>query len=162
SDSGVWKDLKFGARYAEHDRHSTDSIAQGPTFSCNPVTPTCPAGGGADPANYPTSYSNYPSNYNTFGSNIPTAIWYWTPHQVAVCGGPGLVHGDPGKRAYPPQWFSLHEPDTAAYIQADFKGEQWSANLGVRYVHTEEDTVTYAPLNCFITTPPSNPVCPAG
>jgi iron complex outermembrane recepter protein len=162
SDSGAWKDLKFGARYARHDRHSTDSIAQGPTFSCNPVTPTCPAGGGADPANYPTTYSNYPSNYNSFGSNIPTGVWYWTPQQLAAYNGPGLVQRDPVMRAYPPQWFSLHEPDTAAYIQADFKGEQWSANIGVRYVHTEEDTVTYAPLNCFITTPASNPVCPAG
>jgi len=161
SDSGAWKELKFGARYAKHDRGSIGSIAQGPTFSCNPVTPTCPPKGGTDPANYPTTYSNYPSNYNTFGSNIPTGIWYWTPAQLAAYNGPGLVQRDPVKRAYPPQWFSLSEPDTAAYIQADFKGEQWSANLGVRYVHTKEDTVTYIPLACTATIPPSANACPA-
>jgi iron complex outermembrane recepter protein len=161
SDTGAWQDLRFGARYSKHDRSSIGSIAQGPTFSCNPVTPTCPAGGGADPANYPTSYSNYPSNYTTFGSSIPTGIWYWTPAQLAAYNGPGLVQRDPVQRAYPPYWFSLHEPDTSAYVQADFKGEQWSANLGLRYVHTVEDTITYIPLACTASIPPSANPCPA-
>jgi iron complex outermembrane receptor protein len=153
-DSGAWKDLKFGARYSKHDRNSIGSIAQGPTFSG-------PNGGGASPANYPTTYSNYPSNYNTFGSSIPTGIWYWTPDQLAAYNGAGLVQRDPVKRAYPPQWFSLSEPDAAAYIQADFKGTQWSANLGVRYVHTKEDTVSYIPLACTASIPPSANPCPA-
>jgi iron complex outermembrane receptor protein len=161
ADSGAWKDLRFGARYQKHDRDSLGSIAQGPTFSCTPVTPTCPPAGGTDPASYPTTYSNYPSNYNTFGSNIPTNIWYWTPSQLAAYNGPGLVQRDPVKRAYPPQWFSLSEPDTAAYVQADFKGDEWSANLGVRYVHTKEDTVTYVQLACTASIPPSANPCPA-
>jgi len=162
SDSGAWQDLKFGARYQKHDRDSVGSIAQGPTFGCSPVTPTCPAGGGTDPAAYPTSYSNYPSNYTTFGSNIPTGIWYWTPAQLAAYNGPGLVQRDPVARAYPPQWFGLSEPDTALYVQADFKGEEWAANLGLRYVHTVEDTITYAPLNCSTPqVPNANPPCAA-
>src|SRR5215472_4691462 len=162
SDSGAWQDLRFGARYAKHDRSSVNNIAQGPTFSCSPVTPTCPAGGGADPANYPTTYSNYPSNYNTFGGSVPSGIWYWTPEQLAAYNGPGLVQRDPVKRAYPPQWFSLDEPDTALYVQADFKGERWSSNLGVRYVHTVEDTITYVPLTCSTPEVPNkNPPCPA-
>jgi iron complex outermembrane receptor protein len=160
-DSGAWKDLRFGARYAKHERSSVGSINQGPTFSCNPVTPTCPAGGGADPANYPTTYSNYPSNYNTFGGNIPTGIWYWTPAQLAAYNGPGLVQRDPVKRAYPPFWFELSEPDTAAYVQADFKGDQWSANLGLRYVQTKEDTTTWVSLSCSASIPPSANPCPA-
>ena len=161
SDSGgAWQDLKFGARYTKHERDSINSISQGPTFSCTPVTPTCPAGGGADPANYPTSYSNYPSNYNTFGGNHPTGIWYWTPAQLAAYNGPGLVQRDPVKRAYPPFWFSLEEPDTSAYVQLDFKGQQWSANLGLRYVHTKEDATTWNPLTCSTPeVPNSNPPC---
>jgi len=161
SNSGAWQDLKFGARYAKHDRSSVGSIAQGPTFACNPVTPTCPPAGGTDPLAYPTTYSNYPSNYNTFGSNIPTGIWYWTPAQLAAYNGPGLVQRDPVKRAYPPYWFALSEPDTSVYVQADFKGEQWSANLGVRFVHTVEDTITYVPLSCTASIPPSANPCPA-
>jgi len=161
TDSGAWQDLKFGARYQKHDRDSVGSIAQGPTFSCSPVTPTCPAGGGTDPAAYPTTYSNYPSNYNTFGSSIPSGIWYWTPAQLAAYNGPGLVQRDPVQRAYPLYWFNLSEPDTAAYVQADFKGEQWAANVGIRYVRTVEDTITYIPLGCSATIPPSANPCPA-
>ncbi|HEY1874800.1 MAG TPA: TonB-dependent receptor [Steroidobacteraceae bacterium] len=158
TDSGAWQDLKFGARYQKHDRDSTGSIAQGPTFC--PPPPAAQVGAGSCPSSYPTSYSNYPSNYNTFGSSIPTGIWYWTPAQLAAYNSPANVQRDPVKRAYPPQWFSLSEPDTAAYIQADFKGEQWSANLGVRYVHTKEDTVTWAPLTCSTPeVPNANPPC---
>jgi len=155
SDSGsAWQDLKFGARYSQHERHSLGSIAQGPTFSG-------PNGGGTSPLNYPTTYSNYPSNYTTFGSNIPTGIWYWTPAQLATYNGPGLVQRDPVQRAYPPYWFALKEPDTAVYLQADFKGQQWSANAGVRYVHTVEDTVTWIPLACTASIPASANPCPA-
>src|SRR5215472_3222779 len=146
SNTGAWQDLRFGVRYAKHDRSSVGSIAQGPTFGCAPVTPTCPPNGGTDPLSYPTTYSNYPSDYNTFGSNIPTRVWYWTPEQLAAYNGPGLVQRDPVTRAYPPYWFSLDEPTAAAYVQADFKGEQWAVNFGVRYVHTKENTVTYVPL----------------
>ena len=164
SDAGnAWQDLRFGARYSQHTRDSLNSIAQGPTFSCSPVTPTCPAGGGADPAAYPQNgYQNYPSNYNTFGGNVPTGIWYWTPAQLAAYNGPGLVQRDPVQRAYPPYWFSLREPDTAVYVQADFRGAQWSANVGVRYVHTVEDSVNFVPLTtCTATIPPSANPCPA-
>jgi iron complex outermembrane receptor protein len=161
SRTGAWQDLKFGARYSKHDRHSIGAIAQGPTFGCNPVTPTCPPGGGTDPLAYPTTYSNYPSNYNTFGSNIPSGIWYWTPAQLAAYNGPGLVQRGLVPRAYPPYWFELSEPDTALYVQADFKGEDWSANFGVRYVRTTEDTVTWVPLSCSASLPPSANPCPA-
>ncbi len=161
SSSGAWQDLKFGARYSKHDRSSIGSIAQGPTFSCSPVTPTCPPGGGTDPLAYPTTYSNYPSNYNTFGSNVPAGIWYWTPGQLAAYNGPGLVQRDPVQRAYPPQWFALSEPDTSLYVQADFKGEDWTANIGVRYVHTTEDTINYIPMSCTATIPASANPCPA-
>jgi iron complex outermembrane recepter protein len=160
SDSGAWQDLRFGARYSRHDRSSVNNIAQGPTFSCDPKLCSFPAGG-TDPANYPTSHSNYPSNYTTFGSNMPSGIWYWTPAQLAVYNGPGLVQRDPVQRAYPVDWFSLHEPDTSAYVQADFKGEQWSANVGLRYVRTVEDTINFIPLACTASIPPSANPCPA-
>ena len=31
----------------------------------------------------------------------------------------------------------------AAYVQADFKGGNWAGNVGLRYVHTDEDVLTY-------------------
>ena len=36
--------------------------------------------------------------------------------------------------------FEVYEKDTAAYVQADFKGDNWAANVGLRYVHTKEDS----------------------
>ncbi|MBV9697881.1 MAG: TonB-dependent receptor, partial [Gammaproteobacteria bacterium] len=150
SDSGAWRDLKFGARYAKHDRDSVGSIAQGPTFSG-------PNGGGVSPANYPTTWSNYPSDFTAFGGNIPMGVWYWTPAQLAVYDGPGLVQRDRVKRAYPPYWFGLSENDAAAYVQADFKGEQWGFNAGLRYVRTKEDTTQYIPLGCGNTCPADTP-----
>jgi iron complex outermembrane receptor protein len=127
-----WTDLKFGARFEKHDRDSNNAIAQGP------LAP------GQSTAAYPSTYSNYPSNFNTFGASIPTNIWYWTPAQLAAYDSPTNVNRDPVTRQYPNNLFQVHEKDTAAYVQADFKGGNWGGNVGLRYVHTDEDVVTYA------------------
>jgi iron complex outermembrane receptor protein len=39
--------------------------------------------------------------------------------------------------------FEVHEFDSAAFMQADFKGSNWAGNVGLRYVHTVEDVLTY-------------------
>ncbi len=136
-DRGAWTTLRFGARFNEHERKSLNAIAQGPTFSGPPN------GGGVDPANYPTTFTHYPSDFHTFGGSIPTNIWYWTPAQLAAYNGTGLVQRDPVARAYYQFWFEVKESNSAAYVQADFRGERWSGNLGLRYARTEEDVVTY-------------------
>ncbi len=138
TDGGAWTGLKFGARYNEHERVSLNAIAQGPTFSGGPT-----GGGGVDTANYPADFTHYPTDFNTFGGSIPTGIWYWTPSQLAGYNGEGLVQRDPTERAYYQFWFQVKESNSAAYIQAEFAGERWSSNIGVRYVQTEEDVVSY-------------------
>ena len=132
-DNGAWKDLKFGVRYQAHDRTSDNAIAQGPINT--------------SPSAYPTTFSNYPSNFNTFGGNIPTDIWYWTEAQLAAYNSPANVNRDPLAREYYQYLFAVHEKNTAAYIQADFKGENWAANAGVRVVHTEEDAISYTQVD---------------
>ncbi|HWG70666.1 MAG TPA: TonB-dependent receptor [Steroidobacteraceae bacterium] len=134
-DSGVWKDLQFGVRYQAHDRTSPTGIAQGP------LPP------GESPSAYPTTFSNYPSNFNTFGGNITTGIWYWSPAQLAAYDNPTNVNRDPITREYYQYLFAVHEKDTAAFVQADFKGDNWSANAGIRYVHTEEDAISYTQVD---------------
>ena len=128
-DNGAWKDLKFGVRYEAHDRTSPTGFAQGPLNT--------------SPSAYPTTFSNYPSNFNTFGGNIPTGIWYWTPAQLAAYDSPANVNRDPITREYYQYLFAVHEKDTAAFVQADFKGDNWAANAGVRFVHTQEDAISY-------------------
>ena len=138
-DNNAWQDLKFGVRYEQHDRSSNNAIAQGPTAA------------GQSTANYPATFSNYPSNFDTFGGNIPTGIWYWTPAQLAAYDNSTNVDRDPLSREYYQYLFAVHEKNSSAYVQADFKGEHWAANAGIRYVHTEEDAISYTQVDA--TTP---------
>jgi iron complex outermembrane receptor protein len=126
-----WTDLKFGARFDKHDRTSAGVIGQGP------LAP------GKLTSAYPTTFSNYPSNFNTFGGSIPTGVWFWSPAQLAAYDSVTNVNRDPVSRLDWNSMFEVHEKDSAAYIQADFKGSNWAANVGVRYVHTQEDVLTY-------------------
>jgi iron complex outermembrane recepter protein len=130
-DNQAWTDLKFGVRYQKHDRTSAGVIGQGPSAA------------GESTSAYPTTFSNYPTNFNTFGANIPTDIWLWTPAQLAAYDSPANVNRNPATRLDWNSMFEVYEKDTAAYVQADFKGDSWAANVGLRYVHTEEDVLTY-------------------
>ena len=132
-DNGAWKDLKFGVRYQAHDRTSDTGVAQGPLNTSTSA--------------YPTTFSNYPSNFNTFGGNIPTDIWYWTPAQLAAYNSPANVNRDPLAREYYQYLFQVHEKDTAGFVQADFKGDNWAANAGLRFVHTQEDVTFYTQVD---------------
>src|SRR5882762_5363388 len=132
-DNGAWKDLKFGVRYDAHDRTSPTGVAQGPLNTSTSA--------------YPTTFSNYPSNFNTFGGNIPTGIWYWTPAQLAAYDSPANVNRDPITREYYQYLFAVHEKDTAAFVQADFKGDRWAANVGLRAVRTQEDAISYTQVD---------------
>jgi iron complex outermembrane receptor protein len=130
-NDSAWTDLKFGARYEKHNRTSFNVIGQGPTAA------------GQDPANYPQGYSTYPSNFDSFGGSIPTGMWYWTPAQLAAYNNPNNVNRNPASRIDWNSMYGVYEKDTAAYVQADFKGDRWAANVGVRYVHTQEDVLTF-------------------
>jgi len=132
-DDGAWKDLKFGVRYQAHDRTSPTGVAQGPLNTSTSA--------------YPTTFSNYPSNFNTFGGNIPTDIWYWTPAQLAAYNSPANVNRDPITREYYQYLFAVYEKDAAAFLQADFKGDNWAGNVGVRYVNTKEDAISYTQVD---------------
>lgn len=143
-DKGAWTDLKFGLRWNKHQRDSQNAIAQGPTFGGGST-----GGGGVDTAHYPTTFTNYPSDFNTFGGTFPTDVWYWTPSQLAAYNlwtgttATSDVQRDPIERMYYQYWFGVKEENTAAYAQFDFKGENWSGNIGLRYVQTKEDATTY-------------------
>jgi iron complex outermembrane recepter protein len=130
-DDGAWKDLKFGVRYERHGRTSADVIGQGPL----------PPGESTDA--YPTTYSNYPSNYTNFGGVMPTGVWFWTPAQLAAYNSSVNVNRNPATRLDWNSMFEVHEFDSAAFVQADFKGDRWAANAGLRYVHTVEHVLQY-------------------
>src|SRR5215469_898308 len=125
-NDSMFTDFKFGARYSDHDRHSWGVIGQGPLPDAQ------------NNLNYPQGYSNYPSNFGQqIGIGFPTEIWYWTPAQLSAYDSFG-VNRDPIKRADWTADYGVHEKDSALYFQADFSGDQWSGNAGVRLVRTKE------------------------
>ena len=44
----------------------------------------------------------------------------------------------PGRVLYPQQSFSIAEDVLGGYVMANFKGERWRSNVGVRYVNTDQ------------------------
>jgi iron complex outermembrane receptor protein len=130
-DGGAFTGLQFGVRYNNHERVSLDVIGQGPLFP-----------GAADPANYPDSFLNYPSDFS-FGGTSLNNFWYWTPAQLAAYNSAGNVNRDPVARLDWTSMYQVEEMNSAAYVQADFGGDNWSGNIGLRYARTEEDIVSY-------------------
>jgi iron complex outermembrane recepter protein len=130
----IFRDLKFGVRYEKHDRTSNGVVGQGPTAT-------------ASTAPYPSTFSNYPSNYDTFGGNHPSDVWFWTPAQLEAYDSPANVVRDPAVRLDFNSMYEVYEKDTAGYVQADFKGSNWAANVGVRVVRTQEDIVNYTAVD---------------
>jgi len=129
-----FKDLKFGVRYAKHDRTSNGVVGQGPSAA-------------AATAPYPSTFSNYPSNYDTFGGNHPSNVWFWTPAQLEAYNSPANVVRDPAVRLDFNSMYEVYEKDTAGYVQADFKGSNWAGNVGLRVVRTQEDIVNYTAVD---------------
>src|SRR5579863_3151097 len=146
-NNDAWTDLKFGPRWQSHTRTSFGAVGQGPL---------APASGPGFASAYPSGgFQNYPSNFESFGGSIPTGMWYWTPAQLAAYDNPNNVNRNPITRAYIPDgWFALHEKNDAAFVQADFKGDGWAGNLGLRYVRTDEDVAVFAQDSTVTATTP--------
>jgi iron complex outermembrane receptor protein len=126
-NDSVFTSLQYGLREARHERSLANVVAQGPSFSATP--------GPFDPSTWPQGYRNYPGNFASgLGGNFPRNIWYYTPEQLAQFNR--LTNRDPVSRRYFPAEYGLDERSTAAYFQANFEGEKWSGNFGVRYVRT--------------------------
>lgn len=125
-NDSVFTDFKFGARFANHDRHLWGAIGQGPLP------------GTTNPSYYPDGAQNFPSNFGYgLGSGFPTNIWYWTPEQLAAYAAQ-TANRDPVTRADYSSDYGVHEKDYAVYFQADVGGNRWSGNAGVRFVRTKE------------------------
>ncbi|HEX4388998.1 MAG TPA: TonB-dependent receptor, partial [Steroidobacteraceae bacterium] len=131
-NAGPFKDLEFGVRYSEHQRHLWNVIGQGPNFGALGPNPS---------QTYPTGYGNYPSNYgNGLGSGFPTQIWTWSPDQLSAYDS-AYANRDPVTRADWTADYGLQEKDPSAYLEATFGGDRWAGNVGVRYAQTKEDII---------------------
>jgi len=157
-DAGALSSLEFGVRYAKHDHDSPTDIAQGPNFASAVQF-------GQNSTIYPPAGGNYPGSFaNDLGvGQMPANIWFWTPDQLSQLNAlyaNRVVTNDPGtSRFYPNGIYSMTEKNGAAYIQANFTGEHWTANAGLRYVSTDENIGYTSPgiqeASYALGTPPS-------
>ena len=144
-NAGALSSLEFGVRYAKHDHDSPTAIAQGINWASgiNPGVPMGAANSGF--TNPPPVGGNYPGSFaGDLGvGQMPSGVWYWTPDQLKQLDAlyaTRVVNNDPGSsRFYPNDIYSMSEKNGAAYIQANFTGEHWTANAGLRYVSTDEN-----------------------
>ena len=152
-DRGTLASIDFGVRTADHERRVDQVTAQGPAcidgngnvvpfdwsqqFAC-PLDAQSPF----DPANWPSGFQNYPGNFGSgLGGSFPRDPWYYTPAQLSEYNR--FTDRDPVSRFFFPAAYGLKETASAAYVQLNFDADNWSGNLGLRYVRTEEDITTF-------------------
>ena len=153
-DMGVLSSLKFGARYADHTRDNWGVIGQGPAckdssgntvpFNWAPANYNCPDGTTSpfNPANFPQGVTMYPGNFGSgLGGNFPTAIWTYTPAQLAAYNQLTNRASD-GTREDWNSEYGVKEKNSAVYLQGNLEGQGWSGNVGLRLVRTTEHVVS--------------------
>ena len=132
-DGGVLDSIEFGVRSAKHERNLDQITAQGPSAD----------GSAFVVANWPQGFQNYPGDFGSgLGGSFPRNIWFYSPEQLAAFND-AHTNRDPVSRFYFPGAYGLEERSNAGYVQLNFAGERWTANLGMRYVETREDVTNY-------------------
>jgi len=153
-EAGPFNLLKFGARWADHERSSSGVVGQGPGCidSSGRSQPFdwsqqywCPVGtrSPADPANFPQGgVQHYPSGFGSgLGGSFPTNVWYYTPEQLAAYNKLANRATDGSREDWASEYL-LKERSSALYVQGNMEGEGWSGNIGLRVVQTREHIVS--------------------
>ena len=133
-DTGALTSLDFGARYADHARETQSPEGASP--------------GDIWPALQTGETNSYPGDFaGDLDGTFPRALWYFTPNalkEAILANSTWLSDNDgaSGRHNYGGEW-KVGEKNLAAYVQANFAGEAWSGNLGVRYVDIDQEINSY-------------------
>ena len=145
---GVFKGLKFGAKYTDHNRELTfNATTYGGFFNpflnaANPIPSACQP--------VPCAASNFaggltPGTSSRTSDGPATVAQYWQVNRSAV--ESILFHSSTsrprpasGRIYYPQQNFSVNEKTYGGYVMGDFEGGGWRGNVGVRIVRTEQES----------------------
>jgi iron complex outermembrane recepter protein len=125
---GVITAVKFGARTAKHSRDN-QVVAQRP----NKDVPTIerPAWNG----------QTYPGDFGSgLSGNFLRNVWQIDPDVLEAWGDRNSLR-DPLLRQFWPGEFAMKEKNNAIYGMADFSGESWSGNAGLRFVRSKVDVL---------------------
>ena len=134
NDGGVLSSIDFGLRFADHKREalSPEGATPGDIWSALKNGAT---------ANYPSGFAG------DIGGTFPRNLWYFTPGALkdAVTNNSTWLAGNDGptgRHNYGAEW-KVKEKNFAGYVQANFRGDWWSGNVGLRYVNIKQDIDTY-------------------
>ncbi len=132
-DAGLFKDVKFGARYTDHQR-DMDFIAyswggNGPNSQTSNIDLGTVFTGGVTPSDYANDVGDIPGY--SYGS--ADAIY---DYENANNGG--RIFG-----FYAPASFAVKETTDAYYAMTHLAGDKWRANIGMRAVHTKTTSIQY-------------------
>ncbi len=146
--SGIFKDVDFGFRVADHTRQ-VDGWDRGCTLGANNAcfgSPTMPFSA-VNPTSYPSGFNagalGIPGLLIPIGGN-PTSIG-----QI-IDAIPGGVRGPISAIVQPLNYywlgsFKVHEDDISGYVMAHVGGDGWRGNFGVRLVDTIENNYVNSP-----------------
>jgi iron complex outermembrane recepter protein len=128
-EMGPLDSIKFGAKYTDHDRELRFNATTYGGFHV-PIN-TTPASTFAGPMT--------PNDFLDAISASGTLDQYWQVNRNVVerILFQNLRTGS-GRVLYPQQSFSIAEDVLGGYVMANFKGERWRSNVGVRYVNTDQ------------------------
>ena len=150
-DHGVFKDVDFGFRGAQHTRE-VNGWDRGCTLGADNVcfdSPTMPFAA--------TNPAPYPSGFNAGSLGIPGLL-------IPLAGNPAtitnIINAIPGGirgpisaikqplNFYWPGAFKVQEDDYSGYAMAHVEGEGWRGNFGVRIVNTDENSFVNTASAC--------------
>ncbi len=128
-NAGALTTIDFGARYADHTRQalSPEGASPGNIWAALQNGATAP---------YPGSFAN------SIGGTFPRNLWYFTTDAMKsaiLANSTWLSNNDgpSGRHNYGGEW-KVNEKNFAAYVQANFEGDKWNANVGLRYVNVDQ------------------------
>lgn len=133
-NTGVLNSFNYGFRYAKHNREAQSPEGASP--------------GDIWPALQNGATASYPSDFaNGIGGTFPRDLWYFTPgalKSAILANSTWLSNNDgpTGRHNYGAE-YAVEEKNFAAYFQANFEGDNWSGNVGLRYVNINQDIDTY-------------------
>jgi len=128
-DRGVWKNLKFGVKYTDHNRElNFNATTYGGFHVPLNATPGTVFAGSQTPGDF------------LDGIAAPGVLdQYWEVDRAAV---EDILFDNlassPGRVFYPQQNFSITEEAMAGYVMAELEGDRWRGDFGVRVVETDQ------------------------
>ncbi|MEO5687697.1 MAG: TonB-dependent receptor [Burkholderiaceae bacterium] len=139
-DKGALESLKFGARFANHERSVSLPQASGCTVCDGTTNSPLPTWSGL----------TYPTNFGKgLGSGVLANVWQLSRNDVVTWAD----QYDPLQPSDVSEVWSaemnLKERDSAAYAMANLQGTSWRGNVGVRLVRTQEASTSNLPSDLY-------------